>query len=370
MPKVKVLYFVDRMRHGGIQTFVLENMSNINKDNIQIDYLLLDDGTNYELENILKNLGANVYKLKGIWIRRLINYYDYYKSLNDFFSKHKDYTAIHLHSSSKNFMVLYCAKKHGIKTRIAHSHSAGFMTKSKLQIILGNILKFPLRKYATHYFACSEIAGKWLFGKKTKFSIIHNAVDVDKFIFNQFIRDKIRNELKLENHLVIGHVGRFIDLKNHNFLIDIFYEIHKRKNDFKLLLIGIGEKEKEIKQKVNALGLSEHVIFLGYKTNVNDYMQCMDIFLLPSKFEGLGLVLIEAQASGLPCFTSKDVVPSEAKVSDLLNFISLDFPASKWADKILNSNLERKDVTEDIKAARYDIKNSAKFLEEFYKNLV
>ena len=372
--KVKVLYFVDRMLRGGIQTFVIENTTHFNKDIIQIDYLLLDDGNDYELEETLRSLGSNVHKLDGVWLRKPTDYLTYCKSLNEFFAKHNDYNIVHMHSSSKNFMVLYYAKKYGINIRIAHSHSICFQSKTKVQILLGNILKLPLKKFATHYFACSEIAGKWMFGNKIvkngEVKTIHNAVDVDKFAFNIDIREKMRNKLNLKNALVIGHVGRFTDLKNHIFLIDIFYEMYKQNENSKLILVGTGEKENEIKEKVNKLGLSNSVIFTGFKNNVSDYMQSMDVFLFPSKFEGLGLVLIEAQASGLPSFTSSNVVPMEAKVSELLNFISLENTPMVWSDKILKHNLERKDVKTNIRNIGYDIESSAKILEEFYINKI
>lgn len=370
--KVKVLYFVDRMLRGGIQTFVIENMKYFDKDKIQIDYLLLDDGVEYELEKELVKLGANVYKLKNIWIRKLTDYIKYNKELDNFFCNHHDYHVIHMHSSSKNYMVLKKAKKYGIPVRIAHSHNIGFQSKNKLQILLGNILKKPLKKYATNYFACSEMAGKWLFGKKTlqrgKVKIIHNAVDLEKFDMDKKRRDEIRKELGIQKKLVIGHVGRFTEQKNHTFLIDIFSEIHKLNKDTTLMLVGIGEKENNIKQKVESLGLKNDVLFMGFKNNVNELMWAMDLFVFPSNFEGLGLVLIEAQATGMPCFTSKDVVPEEAKVTDLLQFISLDNNANEWANIIMSADANRKDKKDQIIEKGYLIEDTAKCLQEFYLN--
>lgn len=370
--KVKVLYFVDRMLRGGIQTFVLDNMCHMNKDKVHIDYLLLDDGVDYELEDTLRDLGSNVFKLKDIWLRSVKDYIKYYKSLDAFFVENHDYKVVHMHSSSKNFMVLYFAKKYGIEVRIAHSHNIGFQSKSKIQIMIGNLLKYPLKRYATHYFACSELAGEWMFGKKAvragKVTIVHNAVDVKKFAFDSDLRDKMRSKLNLENQLVIGHIGRFTDQKNHTFLIDIFLEIHKQKQNSKLILVGSGDKESEIKEKVDALGLSDSVLFVGFKSNVSDYMQSMDVFLFPSKFEGLGLVLIEAQAAGLPSFTSANVVPEEAKVTNLLQYISLKESAETWSKIILDTTLERKDTYNEICTAGYEIIGAAYKLEKFYLN--
>ena len=368
--KVKVLYFVDRMLRGGIQTFVIDNMTHLNKDMIQIDYLLLDDGVDYELEDTLRNLGSNVFKLKGIWIRSPKDYIKYYKSLDKFFVVNHDYKVVHMHSSSKNFMVLYLAKKYGIEVRIAHAHSIGFQSKSKSQIMLGNLLKYPLEKYATHYFACSELAGEWLFGKRSvrlgKVTVVHNAVDVRKFAFNRAVRDSIRGTLGIQNEFVFGHVGRFTNLKNHEFLINVFGEIYSMDSNVKLLFIGTGEKEIEIKRKVKALGIDNAVVFLGFKTNVSCYLQAMDAFLFPSKLKVLGIALIEAQAAGLPSFTSKDVVPLEAQVTGLLKYIPLSCDSRTWAKTILDSDLNRKDFSQEIINAGYSIESTARFLENFY----
>ena len=165
--KINVLYFVDRMLRGGIQTFVIENIKHMNRDKLQIDFLLLDDGENYtKEENELIKLGCNVYKLDGIWIRNIMDFRKYKLKLNEFFSKHNNYKIVHLHSSSKNYLVLKVAKQYKIPIRIAHSHNIDFQTKNPIKKLLGDILKIPLKYYATDYFACSKLAGEWLFGKK------------------------------------------------------------------------------------------------------------------------------------------------------------------------------------------------------------
>lgn len=370
--KIKVLYFVDRLLIGGIQTFILNNIKYIDRNKIEIDFLILDDGNTYDTENDLKKQGYNIYKLKNVWIRKPTDYFKYFKKIDKFFKEHHDYKVVHLHSSSKNFYVLKSAKKYGIPVRIAHSHNIGFQAKSKLQIMIGNLCKPLLKKYATDYFACSEIAGEWLFGKKevqkNNVKVIQNAVDLKKFKFNEDTRNKIRKELGIEDKLVIGHVGRFTTQKNHNFLIDIFNEIHKKNSNSVLMLVGTGEKEAEIHEKVKKLGLEESVLFIGFKNNVNEYMWAMDLFVFPSLFEGLGLVLIEAQATGMKCFTSKDVVPEEAKVSSLLQYISLNDSAKLWADEILKNKVVRNNKYKDIKEKGYDICDTGKELEEFYIN--
>lgn len=364
---VKVLYFVDRMLRGGIQSLVIDWVTKFDKEKIHIDFLLLDDGNKYELEEVLTNLGCKVYKLKDIWVRNPIDFIKLDKALNEFFKLHHDYKVVHLHSTSKNYMVLKYAKKYGIPIRIAHSHNIEFQTKSLYKKIFGNILKPNLIKYATDYFACSKLAGEWLFGKKQKIKIIHNAIDYEKFKFDNNIRIHMRQQLKFSNEdIVVGHVGRFTNQKNHNFLIDIFYELYLKNRNYKLLLVGTGEKQDEINNKIKSLGIQENVLFVGFSNEVNKIMQAMDIFVFPSLYEGLGLVLIEAQASGLPCVTSKDVVPIEVKINENLKFLELKNNPKDWADEIANIQLKRKSVTNEIKESGYLIDDIVEELTEFY----
>ena len=369
--KVRVLLFVDRMRHGGIQQFIVENIKHMDKTNLIVDVLTLDDGQTYPLEKAVEAAGANFYKLKGIWINKPSDYLKYGKALDEFFKKHNDYKVVHMNASSKNFLLLKYAKKYNIPVRIAHSHNIDFQTKNPVKKIIGNILKIPMKKYATDYFACSYLAGEWLFGKKNikngKVKVIHNAVDYDKFKYNENIRKEIRNEFRIkDNELLFGNVGRFTNQKNHTFLIDIFNEIHKHNKDTKLIMVGIGEKEEEIKEKVKSLGLDKVVIFAGFRKDVNKIMQAMDVFLLPSLYEGLPVVGVEAQAAGLPSFTSKDVVTSEVKITNAIEFISLDKSAGEWATEILNGDLTRRDTKKELKKAGYFIEDSAKDLVDFY----
>lgn len=354
------------MLHGGIQTFVVENIRHMDHDKIKIDFLLLDDGNKYSLEDTIAEYGK-LYKLKDIWLRTPLDYLTYKKALKNFFKTHNDYEIVHLHSSSKNWLVLYYAKKYGINIRIAHSHNIGFQTKSRLQLVLAKLFIPLLNFYATDFFACSKDAGKWLFGNKNV-KIIHNAVDIKKLKFDVAKRKKTQKELGIEGKFVVGHLGRFTHQKNHKFLFDIFKSIYDRNENACLLLVGEGELKEDMAEYAKKLNIYDKVIFAGYHRDTENYLSAMDIFVFPSKFEGLGLVLIEAQANGLPCFTSDKVVPEEAKVSNNLCFISLDDPPEVWADKIMNSDLERKDVTEQIISAGYRIDDTAMLLQEYYIN--
>ena len=370
--KAKVLLFVDRMRHGGIQQFLIENVKHMDKTKVDINVLTLDDGETYPLEQAIQDAGATYYKLKGIWISKPTDYFKYAKAIDRFFTIHNDYKVIHMNASSKNFILLKYAKKYHIPVRIAHSHNIDFQTKNPVKKIVGNLLKIPMKKYATDYFACSYLAGEWLFGKKNvkndKVKVIHNAVDYKNFKYNEKERKEMRKEFNIkENEILFGHVGRFTNQKNHTFLIDIFNEIHKQNKQTKLIMVGIGEKEQEIKDKVKSLGIESSVVFAGFRKDVNKIMQAMDVFLLPSLYEGLPVVGVEAQAAGLPCFTSKDVVTKEVQITKAMNFISLDKSAKEWANIILMNDSTKLIRQQDIMLSKeYDIKEKCSQLTYLY----
>lgn len=370
--KIQILYFVDRMLKGGIQSLVVEIAKYIDKEKFQIDFLLLDDGKEYDLEKKIKELGCNVYKLKNVWIKTPIDYINYYKQIKKFFKeKGKNYDIVHLHSSSKNFLVLYIAKKCGIKIRIAHSHNINFQTKNKLKILVGDIFKYLLRKYATNFMACSKEAGEWLFGKHTHVDILKNAIDVEKFKYNKTERKNIREKYNiLDDDIVCGNVGRFVPQKNHEFLLDIFYQVHKRNERYKLLLVGTGtiEEENKLRKKVKEYEIEDSVIFAGFQEKANLYFNAMDIFVFPSKFEGLGIVVIEAQANGLQCIIS-DNIPEEVKISKNVKSISLK-DKEKWIDNILKTEKNRTNHLEDINDKGYNILQEIKRLEQYYEEKV
>lgn len=367
----KVLFFVDRLRHGGIQQLILEILKHINKEILQIDVLVFDDGETYPLEDEIKKLGVNLFKIDG-WIKTPLSYLKQKKVLDEFYKEHHDYKAVHLHSSSKNFFVLKEAKKYGIPIRIAHSHNIGFQTKNKIKIFVGNILKNALIKNATDYFACSKLAGKWLFGddivNSNKFKVIHNAVEYDKFKFNEQIREQLRNEIEIDDKCILfGNVGRFTNQKNHTFLIDIFKELSILNEKCHLYLIGDGELRGIIEDKVKKLDLYNKVHFLGVRNDVNNIMQAMDMFLLPSNYEGLPVVGIEAQAAGLPVICSTEVT-DEICITNNVKMISLNEQPRYWAMKVCEvlENFNRVDTKKIIEQNKFDIKSTVNMLYDIY----
>ena len=344
---------------------------NIDKDKIQFHFLCDEDSTNIPYEEIEKMGG------KVIIIPPYQRLFEYQKELYRIFKENK-YKIVHSHISTLSVFPLRIAKKAGVPIRIAHSHSTSNKKEWKRNLIK-NILRPFSKLYANQFFACSELSGRWLFGEKAfknnSIKIINNAIDLEKFKFNKEKRNEIRKKLKIdENIILIGHIGRFVTQKNHEFLIDVFNEIIKKRKqenfDSKLILIGQGNLKENIIEKIKYLGLQDYVIFTGQTTNVSDYYNAMDIFVLPSLYEGLPVVGIEAQANGLLCEFSTDMT-KETKVLNTTKFISLKETAKKWAEIILEDykNFKRKNSFDEMTKKNFNIKEEAKKLEKYYINL-
>lgn len=335
---------------------------NIDRSKVQFDFIV-DEDSSYIPQEEIERMGGKV-----IIVPPYQKIFKYIRTLKKIFEEN-NYKIVHSNLNTLSVFPLFVAKLAGVPVRIAHSHSTSNKKEWKKNI-LKNILRPFSKLFATDYFACSEYSGRWLFGNKTfedgKVTIIKNAIDVDKFKYNEEIRNKIREQLNIENKLVIGHVGRFVEQKNHEFLIDIFNEIHKKKEASILLLIGDGPLEDKIKKKVKSLHLEDVVIFLGVKSNVNEYMQAMDIFVFPSLYEGLGIVAIEAQVSKLPVFIS-DAVPDEVIISNNIYKINLTDNDDVWSDKVLNNDIDRVMAQIDsTKCKEYTIAYATKTLEKKY----
>ena len=266
------------------------------------------------------------------------------------------------------------AKIAGIPIRIAHSHS----TAGKGEVSR-NLIKYALKplskKYANQFCTNSHYAGRWLFGKKFyasgKVNLVKNAIDVTSFAYNENIRNAIRIEFGIsEKQFVIGNVGRFMYQKNHEYLIEIFNEIFKLKPDSMLLLVGDGPLKTRIESLVKNKGLVEKVIFTGISLDVPKLMEAMDCFILPSRYEGLGMVVVEAQTAGLPCYISTRV-PKEVILTNHCKSISLDTSPKLWANMIYNDSLTfiRSSDVKKISEQGYNIGNEVKILEVYYDSI-
>lgn len=355
---IRILQIVSTIGRGsGVMQVIYNWHRNIDRTKIQFDYLcFLRSETPMQKE--IEELGGKVYYIpwKGVF-----HLFSFIKQIFCFFKKYK-YNIIHSHVTQMNLFFYPVAKFYGVKEIIQHSHATKWSDKF-LNGLRNRFFFFWIRPFITKNLACSDLAGKFLF--KKDYTVINNGIDAEKFKFNEEIRIKVRKELNIENKFVVGHVGRFSHEKNHEFLIDIFNEIYKQDKNSALLLVGDGSLKKEIEQKVNRLNLSNNVIFIGTKSNVCDYYQAMDVFILPSFHEGLGLVAIEAQCSDLPCFIST-FVPNKTMICNATK-ISLNKSAKQWSEKILKyKNFVRKDESERIKEKGFDIKIIANQIQGIY----
>lgn len=367
--KIYVLQLGMTKNIGGMETYLMAQYRNLDKNIIQYDFVNLTEEYPIAFEKEIKDNGSRIYSVPTRRINPILHYYKIMKIL---LKKRKMYDYIILNTCHLYYIFpLFIAKMVGIPNRIIHSHNS--KDEIKLSPFRRMWIKFnkQLMNFSvTGYWACSNIAGKWMFGDKS-FRIIHNAIKGSEFIYDEKIRQKVRYELGIsENKFIVGHVGKFSYQKNHDFLIEIFSEIHEILPESELLLIGGTVNDKtyldNAKEKVRKLNLDNNVKFLGLRKDVSKLMQAMDCFVLPSHFEGLPLVGIEAQASGLPCYFS-DNITKEVKVTNLVEFISLEKSSKYWANKIIKSkNLKRINMLKDIVQAGYDINKEIKRIEDFY----
>lgn len=322
---IRIAQIVGKWLGGGVEAVVMNYYRHLDHSKIQFDFICDDDSTNIPYDEIEK-LGGKV-----ILIPPYQKVFKYQKELRRVLREGK-YKIVHSHINTLSVFPLYAAKKVGVPVRIAHSHSTTNKKEWKKNL-LKQVLRPFSKKYATNYMCCSELAGRWLFGDKAyddgKVYLLNNAIDLDKFKYDKKIRDKKRKELGIkEDTIVIGHIGRFVAQKNHTFLIDIFNQFHKKEKNSILLLAGQGPLQEEIKNKVRELGLDDSVRFLGQRNDANELYQVFDVFLLPSLYEGLPVVGVEAQASCLLCFFSDDMT-KETKVLDSTVFMSLSNTAEE-----------------------------------------
>lgn len=334
----------------------------IDREKVQFDFLTHRP---YEGDygKEIKKLGGKIYHLPTLnpFSRK------YKKILRQFFNTHPEYQIVHVHQDCLSGIILKIAKECGIKVRIAHSHNAN--QDKNLKYIIKRYYMRMIPLYATDLFACSKEAGKWMF-RGADFQILNNAICSRNYIYSPEIKVKMRDEFGIsQSDLVFGHVGRFSIQKNHTFLIDIFCKVKQQEPSAKLLLVGNDNEGNAgaIKEKVKKCGLQDSVIFTGLRKDVANVLQAIDVFVFPSNYEGFGIVVLEAQASGLPCLIS-DKVPIECKVTDTVYQMSLAAGADNWAKVAIKIAKEtvRRDTSEEIRTAGFDIEENAKWLQNYY----
>lgn len=370
LKKIRVLHFELSDSVGGIESFLLNVYKNIDRNKYQFDFVTTANKPAFGKQ--LKELGGKIYKVPPYK-----NIIQYSQSITKIIKKGYDIVHIHKNSAANILPIIICHKFDGVKI-ITHSHNTA-PSSGRISIFLHYINKSILFNYANFRLACSTEAGEWLYGnnKTSNFEVIRNGIMTEKYKFNEKIYINMREKLGIpENAIVIGHVGRFSAQKNHNQLIDIFNVLKNKCSNTYLLLIGDGELSGTIKLKVKELNLCDRVLFLGTRNDVAELMLCMDAFLLPSIYEGLPIVGVEAQAAGLPLFCS-DTVSPEIEISDSIHWFSLKDDFSELCDIIIDTISKEKKNREDIRIRRntqvkdrgYDINKTIRRLMQIYEKL-
>lgn len=354
------------MDYGGTEALLMSLLRITDRSKFQYDIVEQTDKFCDHDEEIL-SLGCTIYRTFHISASNLKQYRAWWRQ---FFQEHPEYKIVHGHSRGSAPIYLDEARKAG-RITIAHCHNNSH--GKGLSGFVRYIWQLPLRRAADYNFACSHDSGVSQFGKNGVFRVIKNGIQTEKFSWDPQKRAEVRHALGLENNFVVGNVARFITQKNHSFLIPVFAELKKRRPDAKLMLVGEGPLQVNVKKQVEELGLQDDVLFMGIRPDVQDLMQAMDVFVLPSIFEGLGIVNIEAQAAGLPCFASDRVVPPEVKLTELMHFIPLEESPAQWAEYILSHTIpteERRDQRRAIIDAGFDIRTTAEQLNNFYLDVL
>ena len=365
--KIKVAIVMGKSTSGGIKSVITNYYSNVDRNKISFD-LLIDNNSPIDDYSEIEAIGGRVCK-----ISTLSNPFKYISQIYKL-SKENKYDIIHGYVNALNVFSMFAGKMAGVPVRIAENLSSAHPGEKKT--IVKNILKPFSKIFPTDLAACSKSCGEWLYGKKDiesgKVRIFNNAISLKKYTYDKELRDNVRNSLGLsDENFVLGHIGRYQYQKNHNFLIDIFDEVYKRDKNSRLLLVGYGDLKEEIFNKINSLGLKDAVIDMGATENIAGLYNAMDVFVLPSFYEGLPVVGIEAQATGLPCVFSTEVTKETGVIPDT-KFVELSENKEKWADEILKirDNYKRVNTEKYIIDAGCDIETEGRKLQDYYFDLI
>lgn len=358
---IRVLHVFPCFNQGGIENFVMNVYKTIDRSQVQFDFAFLYKRPGV-FDDDVKNMGAHIYYFDS----EKKSLRNYRKSLKRIIKEHGPFDAIHSHEYFFSGYILKIAKACGVHIRLAHSHDAysGYK-KNIFRTVYEWYMRHLISKYATCRLACSDMAGKYCFGKRISFLTLYNGIDVGRFSFDGSARNEVRFQLDASDSFFILHVGRFTKLKNHSFLISVFYETLKRRPNAKLVLIGDGELKGEVVLLIRRLGIEDKVVILSNVKDTERYYSAADVFVFPSLFEGLGIVAVEAQANGLPCVVS-DRVPKEVELSNNVIRLSLSDPVDVWAEAILSKDLKRDSRSTIGNESPFNIVNTAKTLTEIY----
>lgn len=355
----KYLVFGISGQMGGVESFLFNYVGKMMNDENKFEFIFFDTVPDFFHKSVLKN--CKYY----IVASRTRNYLKYLQGLNQVLKNGKYDVLWYNVCTLSDITLLKLAAKYKIPCRIAHSHNSENMG-GRLVGVLHWLHKKEVMKYSTENFACSDKAAEFMFGTKSGVKIINNAIEASKYKYNEAVRNRLRKQLNITDELVIGHVGRFHMQKNHIFIIKVLKEIVMLNNNVKVVLIGDGTLKEKIISYAQESGVLDNIIFLEKRTDVNELLQAMDVFLFPSLFEGLGLALIEAQAADLPCVIS-DTIPEAAILTEKVVIKSLNEAPEEWAKAVLScsENKERKDREVLLKQKKYDIQENADMLVKY-----
>lgn len=368
MKVIRVLHSVSNMDRAGIETMLMNYYRHIDREKVQFDFLCNKKKPGAYDDEVIR-LGGHIYRTPGL---NPIKYFKYMKYMKNLFREHDEYKIIEAHNGAFGVYALHGAKISKIPVRIYHAHGAAITKDWKLPLKLICMKFLPYNM--THRYTCGIAAARCYFGDEVvnegNYELIPNAIEVNRFIYNDEIRNKMRREHGLEDKHVLGHVGRFMAQKNHSFLLDVFAELSKRDKKAYLVLLGDGELMLSIKDKAEKLGITDRITFVGNVGNANEWYQAFDAFVLPSIWEGLPVVGVEAQAADLPCVFS-DAITREIGFSEDAKFISLSESKEVWADAIESAFMktDRQNKAKLIKDNNYDIETEAVKLQNRYLEL-
>ena len=361
MKAARILQSLATLDRDEVGVMLMNLYRNINRNKIQFDFLMNERTEPYVFEEEIKRMGGRIFTVPKFNGRNL-NVYR--RKVEQLFRTYSEWKIIHIHNVSSTMLFIDIAKKYRVAT-IVHAHFDQDPTDfgSYIQRWLG----MPIKHNADYLLASSKLVGEHVFGlKKERVSVLKNAIEIERYVFNEETRKRKRAELGLKNETVLGHVGSMVEQKNHTYLLAIFKAYLYLNPRSILLLLGDGELKEKLEQQVAAAGIAKQVKFLGERTDVNEWLQSMDIFVFPSFFEGLPIALIEAQAAGLPIIAS-DTITKEVQITNLMTFKRITVEPQRWAKRIDDHLvLFREDISQEIKKAGYDVKDTANFLENYY----
>lgn len=366
MEPIRVLHNIASLHFGGSQAFVMNIYNNIDREKVQFDFIVTPEERK-DLYEQVEQMGGRVFVCPKYTGK---NHFAYCTWWDSFFNEHPEYHVMHGHVRSTAAIYLRIAKKHGLVT-IAHSHSTS--NGNGISAIVKDMLQLPIRRTADYLFACSDKAGKWLYGEKAtkqpNYRMIPNGVDLKRFAFCEEKRQQMRQKLGIaEDTFVLGHIGRITVPKNHQFLVELFAEYHEETPNSKLLLVGDGELFETVQRQCTQLGISDAVIMVGSKTNTEDYYQAMDVFVFPSLWEGLPVSVVEAQANGLKCLLS-DVITHDVDLTDQIKYLALN-EKKLWLEEFVATQKKGRaaaTIENQMKLQPFDAVVVAKKLQNFYR---